>query len=48
MIRLEKEGGSDSPDLEQIKEGYQEFEGLVEELLPVLKEEVIRVKNFLK
>jgi CheY-like chemotaxis protein/HPt (histidine-containing phosphotransfer) domain-containing protein len=48
MIRLEKEGGSDSPDLEQIKEGYQEFEDLFEELLPVLEEEVIRIKNFLK
>ena len=48
MIRLEKEVGSDCPDLEQIKEGYQEFEDLVEELLPVLKEEVIRIKNFLK
>ena len=48
MIRLEKEGKLDSPDLVKIKEGYQEFEDLVEELLPVLNEEVIRIKNFLK
>ena len=48
MISLEKEGKLDSPDLVKIKQGYQEFEDLVEELLPVLKEEVIRIKTFLK
>lgn len=48
MLRLEQEGRQEFPNVQEIKKCHQEFEELVEDLVPILMKEVIRIKDYLQ